>query len=118
MANANNPMPGTDKEGFTAMLNSLRKPRHNIHAGMVQNIRFSRETLAENRAMVHEVIRDYFARGGAQLMISVVGREDLKNAIERPEDYKDLIVRIGGLSQRFVALNKDVQQEIYDRSTY
>lgn len=118
MANANNPAPGTDKNGLPAMLNSLRKPPHNVHAGMVQNLRLSRETISGNREKIYGLIDDYFARGGAQLMISVVGREDLKHAMERPEDYKDLIVRIGGLSQRFVALNKDVQQEIYDRSTY
>lgn len=51
-------------------------------------------------------------------MITVVGRDDLKNAMEHPEDYQDLIVRVGGLSARFVQLNKDVQQEIYDRTTY
>ena len=118
MANANNPALGTDKNGLPAMLNSLRKPPHNVHAGMVQNLRLSRETISGNREKIYGLIDDYFARGGAQLMISVVGREDLKHAMERPEDYKDLIVRIGGLSQRFVALNKDVQQEIYDRSTY
>ena len=118
MANANNPAPGTDKNGLPAMLNSLRKPPHNVHAGMVQNLRLSRETISGNREKIYGLIDDYFARGGAQLMISVVGREDLNHAMERPEDYKDLIVRIGGLSQRLVALNKDVQQEIYDRSTY
>ena len=118
MANANNPAPGTDKNGLPAMFNSLRKPPHNVHAGMVQNLRLSRETISGNREKIYGLIDDYFACGGAQLMISVVGREDLKHAMERPEDYKDLIVRIGGLSQRFVALNKDVQQEIYDRSTY
>jgi pyruvate-formate lyase len=51
-------------------------------------------------------------------MITVVGRDDLKNAMDRPEDYSDLIVRVGGFSARFVELNKDVQQEIYDRVTY
>ncbi|HIS51365.1 MAG TPA: hypothetical protein IAC15_01330 [Candidatus Onthomonas avicola] len=118
MANANNPAPGTDQNGLPAMLNSLLKPPHDVHAGMVQNLRLSRETFSENREKIHGLIQSYFDRGGAQLMISVVGREDLKRAMEHPEDYKDLIVRIGGLSQRFVALNKDVQQEIYDRTTY
>jgi pyruvate-formate lyase len=51
-------------------------------------------------------------------MITVVGRDDLLNAMARPEEYKDLIVRIGGLSARFVSLKKDVQQEIYDRTSY
>jgi pyruvate-formate lyase len=64
------------------------------------------------------VVADYFNRGGAQAMITVVGKDDLYEAMQRPEDYKDLIVRLGGLSARFVSLQKDVQQEIYDRTTY
>jgi pyruvate-formate lyase len=51
-------------------------------------------------------------------MITVVGRQDLANAMERPEEYRDLIVRIGGLSARYVMLKKDVQQEIYNRVSY
>ena len=98
------------------MLNSILKPSHANHAGMVQNMRFTRETW--NDPKIQQLLREYFQRGGAHAMITVVGRDDLKNAMERPEEYKDLIVRLGGLSLRYVELNKDVQQEIYDRTTY
>ena len=118
MANANNPYSGTDKNGITAMLNSILKPHHDNHAGMVQNLRISRETFEADYEKTEGLIKNYFDRGGAHLMITVVGREDLKNAMEHPEDYPDLMVRVGGLSARFVELNKDVQQEIYDRTTY
>lgn len=118
MANANNPASGSDKNGLTAMLNSILKPRHDNHAGMVQNLRLSRETFSGNREKTLGLIENYFERGGAHLMVTVVGKEDLKNAMERPEDYPDLMVRVGGLSARYVQLKKDVQQEIYDRTTY
>jgi len=118
MANANNPSSGSDKNGLTAMFNSILKPRHDIHAGMVQNVRFSRETFEGNREKTIGLIDNYFERGGAHLMVTVVGREDLKRAMEHPEDYPDLMVRVGGLSARYVQLKKDVQQEIYDRTTY
>lgn len=118
MANANNPAHGTEVKGLTAMLNSILKPRHDNHAGMVQNLRLSKEAFTNNREKVLGLIDDYFARGGAHLMVTVVGREDLKKAMEHPEDYQDLIVRVGGLSARYVQLKKDVQQEIYDRATY
>lgn len=118
MANANNPAPGTDKNGITAMLNSILKPRHDNHAGMVSNIRFTRELFSSSRAKMHGLIENYFDRGAAHAMITVVGREDLRRAMERPEEYRDLIVRVGGFSARFVDLKKDVQQEIYDRVTY
>lgn len=45
-------------------------------------------------------------------------KDDLKNAMERPEEYGDLIVRVGGFSARFVMLEKDVQKEIYERASY
>lgn len=118
MANANNPSSGSDKNGLTAMLNSILKPRHDNHAGMVQNLRLSKEAFEGNREKILGLIENYFQRGGAHLMITVVGKDDLRNAIERPGDYQDLIVRVGGLSARFVQLKKDVQQEIYDRATY
>ena len=118
MANANNPSSGTDKNGLTAMLNSIVKLPHDNHAGMVQNIRFTRETWNNPNGQARALLDDYFARGGAHAMITVVGKEDLANAMEHPEEYGDLIVRVGGLSARFVTLQKDVQQEIYDRVSY
>lgn len=118
MANANNPSPGTDKNGITAMLNSILKPGHDNHAGMVSNIRFTRETFTQFPEKMQLLLGNYFDRGAAHAMITVVGREDLKNAMERPQEYSDLIVRVGGFSARFVSLKKDVQQEIYDRVTY
>jgi pyruvate-formate lyase len=118
LANANNPASGTDKNGLTAMLNSIVKVPHDNMAGMVQNMRFTRETWTQQDGKAQTLVADYFDRGGAQAMITVVGREDLYKAMRHPEDYKDLIVRIGGLSARFVSLQKDVQREIYDRTTY
>ncbi len=118
MANANNPAPGTDTRGITAMLNSILKPRHDNHAGMVSNIRFSRETFSGSRDKILALVGNYFDRGAAHAMITVVGRDELRDAMARPQDYRDLIVRVGGFSARFVDLKKDVQQEICDRVTY
>lgn len=116
MSNANNPASGTDKRGLTAMLNSIVKLSHDNHAGMVQNIRFTKDTWDNPKTRL--LVEDYFRRGGAHAMITVVGKQDLANAMERPEEYRDLIVRIGGLSARYVLLKKDVQQEIYNRVSY
>ena len=118
MANANNPAPGTDWRGITAMLNSILKPSHDNHAGMVSNIRFARETFSASRDKILGLVKNYFDRGAAHAMITVIGRDELRDAMARPQDYRDLIVRVGGFSARFVDLKKDVQQEIYDRVTY
>ena len=118
MANANSPAPGTDKSGVLATFNSMLKLANDNHAGMVQNVRFTKETWNHPGGQAQALVGDYFKRGGVQLMITVVGKDDLYQAMLQPENYQDLIVRIGGLSARFVNLKKDVQQEIYDRATY
>jgi pyruvate-formate lyase len=118
MANANNPAPGTDVNGLTCMLNSILKPRHDNHAGMVSNIRFTRELVSSSQEKVHGLIRHYFDRGAAHAMITVIGADELRAAIADPGAHRDLIVRVGGFSARFVDLKKDVQQEIFDRVSY
>ncbi|MDD4849816.1 MAG: pyruvate formate lyase family protein, partial [Gemmiger sp.] len=63
MANANNPSSGSDKNGLTAMLNSIVKLPHDNHAGMVQNIRFTRETWNNPDGQALALVEDYFERG-------------------------------------------------------
>lgn len=104
MANANNPCGGCDKSGLTAMLNSLLKMRIDVHAGSVQNIKFSKDMFQNHFAKTRVLLDTYFENGGAQLMINVLGRDDLENARKEPEKYQNLIVRVGGFCARFVEL--------------
>lgn len=117
-ANANNPESVVDTKGLTPMINSLLKPSHTDHAGMVQNFRFTKELLQTSEEKVIAAMENYFERGGSQAMITVVGKDELKKAMETPEKYGDLIVRVGGFSARFVTLEKDVQKEIYERASF
>ncbi len=118
MANGNTPSPGMDRNGATALLNSLVKMRTDIHAGASQNIKFSREMLNRYLPMTKALIETYFKQGGAQLMFTVVGKEDLEMAMKNPADYPSLLVRVGGFSARFVELEKEVQMEILQRTLY
>jgi pyruvate-formate lyase len=118
MANANNPTGGADKNGITAMLNSLVKLDPSYHAGAVQNMKFSREMFNNSREKVKALLDTYFEKGGAQAMISVLNRNDLERAMVEPEKYQHVFVRVGGFSARFVELEKDVQQEILSRTLY
>lgn len=118
MANGNNPWGGNDKKGLTAMLNSLVKLRTDLHAGAVQNMKFSPELFQDNGAIVKSLLKSYFHQGGAQAMISVVSKNDLEQALLYPERYQNLFVRVGGFSARFVELEKDVQMEIISRTLY
>lgn len=116
MSNANNPQSGADKNGPTAMLNSLLKLEAKYHAGSVQNIKFSKGLFNSRRPLVEALMHSYFERGGPQLMVSVVGKGELEAAYHNPENYPNLIVRVGGFSARFVNLDRDVQQEILNRT--
>jgi pyruvate-formate lyase len=118
MANANTPTGGMDKNGITAMMNSIVKPDPGLHAGMVQNMKFSKSMFNENREIVDAVLKTYFEKGGTQCMISVMGREDLELALLEPEKYSNLIVRVGGYSAKWVDLPKDIQAEILSRTMY
>ena len=118
MANGNNPMSGMDTAGVTALLNSLVKPDTHIHAGAVQNMRFSKEMFTTLRPKLEALLRTYFENGGAQSMITVLSRGDLEAAMQEPEKYQNLVVRVGGFSARFVTLNPVVQREIIARTLY
>ena len=116
MSNGNNPQSGADLNGPTAMLNSLAKMRADIHAGSVQNIKFSKRIFNKDRNNIKALFHTYFKKGGPQLMVTVVGAEELQAAYQNPEAYKNLTVRVGGFSARFVNLEDDVQREILART--
>jgi pyruvate-formate lyase len=118
MANGNNPAPGADTAGVTAFLNSLVKLEPSIHAGAVQNMKFTREWFGPMRPKFDALLRAYFANGGTQAMITVVSREDLKAAMEQPEHWGHLMVRVGGFSIRFVDLPREGQLEVLERTLH
>jgi pyruvate-formate lyase len=118
MANANTPSGGADKNGLTALLNSMVKPDVLLHAGAVQNLKFSRELLTTYRRQTEFLLQTFFDKGGAQCMISCINRDDLENAMKEPEKYQNLIVRVGGFSARFIDLPREVQMEIFSRKLY
>jgi pyruvate-formate lyase len=118
MNNGNAPSGGSDKEGVTAMLNSIVKPSTAIHAGAVQNMKFSRDLFYEKRDIIKSTLKTYFEKGGAQAMITVVNRGDLEKALVEPDKYKHIFVRVGGFTACFIELSRDVQQDILSRTLY
>lgn len=118
MANGNNPSGGNDKKGVTAFLNSIAKPLSSIHAGSVQNMKFSRDMFNSKKETLLSLLKTYFENGGAQAMITVVDKNELERALIEPEKYSHLFVRVGGFSARFIELSRDVQLEIISRTIY
>ncbi|HWG84240.1 MAG TPA: glycine radical domain-containing protein, partial [Deinococcales bacterium] len=112
LANGNNPTPGADREGVTAILNSLLKLDPNNHAGAVQNMKFSRELLTRKRPKLESLLGAYCAAGGTQAMITVVSPAGLEAAMGEPDKRGHLMVRVGGFSARLFNLEPDTQREI------
>lgn len=118
VSNGNQPGAGYDNLGITALLNSMVKLDPAMHAGATHNIKFSRRLFQEERPKISALLKGYFAAGGTQVMITVTDARELENAMKEPENYGNLIVRVGGYSERFIDLPRDVQMEVMKRTLY
>lgn len=115
---SNNPQGGADKNGPTAMLNSLTKFNPKYQVGSVQNIKFQKTFFKENKTAIEQLIKGYFKKGGCQVMVTVVDSNALEDAMVHPEKYPDLIVRVSGFSAVFVNLKRTTQEELLSRTLY
>jgi pyruvate-formate lyase len=61
------------------------------------------------------ILQVFLSGGGMIFQGNTTSVAELEKAMEKPEDYPNLIVRVGGFSARFVSLDNNVQQEILTR---
>ena len=118
LANGSTPTAGMDRKGITALLNSIVKLDPSTHAGYVHNMKFSKQMFGTDRPKLEALLDTYFDKGGTQAMLTVVSKGDLENAMHHPEQYRNLIVRVGGFSARFVELASEVQLDLIKRTLY
>ena len=121
IADSAGPHQGRDTEGPTAMLKSVASIPHYLAPGtLVVNMRLSRRSFSTGaeRDKIRDLIRGYFDLGGMQLQISVVDQKVLLDAIENPENYESLIVRIGGYSEYFNRLSPELKRTVLERTEH
>jgi len=70
----------------------------------------------EKRKKLMALIRTYFKKGGQEVQINATSRETLIDAMEHPENYRSLVVRVSGFSAFYVTLDKAVQLDILNRT--
>ena len=107
---------GNDKLGITALLSSAASLCQSKMAGTpVMNVRLNAKQVS---TALKALVNGYFKKGGMQLQITCVNREDLIDAKKNPQKYPNLIVRIGGYSEYFTRLSSELQQTVIDRTEY
>ena len=108
-----------DKAGPTAVVLSTTKPDYTLAAcGTVLNQKYSPIMFSDpgNRAKLLSLIRVYFARGGQEMQINSVSRKVLTDAMEHPENYESLVVRVSGFSEFYTRLDDTVKLDILQRT--
>jgi len=118
MAFGNAPTAGRDRSGVTSLLNSLAI-HEGPHAGYVQNLKVNRDMFApQNRPRFEALVETYFRKGGCQLMVTALNRGDLEDAVDHPENYPDLLVRVAGWTSKFVELPDYARKEVLERTLH
>ena len=118
LSDAASPTYGRDTRGATSTVNSVSKPDYTkVACGSVVNQKFSPSMFTpEKRKKLMALIKTYFKKGGQELQINATLRETLIDAIEHPEKYQNLVVRVSGFSAFYVTLEKAVQLDILNRT--
>ena len=114
------PSQGLDRNGPTAMINSLTGfCQEKFMGGMVVNMKFSKSVFDDKKKDVFlGVIDTFIKRGGVELQVNCVDKSTLEDAVVHPENHGDLIVRIGGYSDYFVRLSDCMKKEVIARTQY
>ncbi|MBR0373274.1 MAG: glycyl radical protein [Mogibacterium sp.] len=107
-----------DTHGPTAVIKSCAKMDHMSTGGTLLNQKFTPDAVKgevglENMA---SLIRSYFAMDGHHIQFNVFDKNVLLDAQIHPDDHKDLIVRVAGYSDYFRNLDKELQDEIINRT--
>ncbi|MCW3480682.1 formate C-acetyltransferase [Neisseriaceae bacterium JH1-16] len=116
-----NPMNGRDKKGFVAAGASVAKlPYQYAQDGISWTASATPDalghTLAERVQNLAACLDGYTAAGGFHVNVNVFNRDTLLDAMDHPEQYPQLTIRVSGYAVNFIKLTREQQLDVLNRT--
>lgn len=116
-----NPMHGRDQKGCVASMKSVAKlPYAYAQDGISYTFSVVPATLGKNTEMqvanLTTLMDGYFAQTGHHINVNVMEKSTLLDAMDHPEKYPQLTIRVSGYAVNFIKLTREQQLDVIHRT--